>query len=47
MIARALAPGATLAIVADRVLEGLPWKTELGNLIAEYSTTATIDRMTS
>lgn len=38
MIARALAPGAQLAIVADRVLEELPWQAELGALIAEHST---------
>ncbi|HTU60551.1 MAG TPA: class I SAM-dependent methyltransferase [Polyangiales bacterium] len=38
MIARALAPGAQLAIVADRVLEGLPWQVELRALIAEHST---------
>jgi len=38
MIARALAPGAQLAIVADRVLEDLPWQAELSALVAEYST---------
>lgn len=38
MIANALQPGAVLAIVADRVLESLPWQEQLRPLIAEYST---------